>query len=335
MNSDIKISVIIPAYNVAQWLGRCVDSVLAQTHRNLEVLLIDDGSTDETPEIVDSYAAIDPRIVAVHQKNAGLVAVRERGIQLAAGAYVGFVDGDDVVEPDFYQRLLNNAVQFDADISHCGLKYCFYDGREKFHYGTGQLRVLEHDEGIRELLLGRTIEPSLCNKLYRRELLADSCLDTSVVNNEDLLRNFTLFSRARRSVFEDFCGYHYWRRSESMSNNTLQAKQYRDILRARECIFHHADESVQTAALHCYLMALVSGYNAVADSRQPDGAALRQHCKAQIRTHRNAFRAMGRGFHLRALMILYVPAVYHVLLAFHRTQGQLSRYLARKKAQKR
>ena len=216
MDLNIKISVIIPAYNVVEWLERCLDSVLSQTYTNLEVLLIDDGSTDGTAVIVDDYAQKDGRIVAVHQKNAGLVAVREKGITLATGEYVSFVDGDDVIEPDFLARLLANAINYDADISHCGMKYCFYDGRVKLHYGTGEVIAFDNTSGVRELLQGQKIEPSLCNKLYRREILENSCLDTSVTNNEDLLRNFILFGRANKSVFEDFCGYQYWRRVESM-----------------------------------------------------------------------------------------------------------------------
>ena len=113
---DKLISVIVAAYNVAPWLSRCIESILAQTYKNLEIILIDDGSTDETSNIIDCYAKKDPRIVAVHQKNAGLVAVRDNGIELATGEFMAFVDGDDALDPDMYERLLNNAEKYDADI---------------------------------------------------------------------------------------------------------------------------------------------------------------------------------------------------------------------------
>lgn len=322
MDPDIKLSVIIPAYNVAQWLPRCVDSVLAQTFSNLEILLIDDGSADETPAIVDEYARKDRRVIAVHQSNAGLVAVRETGIRLATGDYVSFVDGDDVIESDFLERLLKNAVAYDADISHCGMKYCFYDGRVKLHYGTGELAVYDNFTGVNELLLGRKIEPSLCNKLYRRALLQDSCLDPSVVNNEDLLRNFVLFSRANRSVFEDFCGYQYWRRAESMSNSCFSAKICRHLLRARSLILEHAGPAVQDSARQSYINVLISCYNTTIGEHSEDAKEIARHCKAELKRFKRNLPALPRGLFLRAAAILYAPILYYGLYKLHAKQIQ-------------
>ena len=104
---DNLISVIVPAYNIAPWLPRCLDSILAQTYKNLEIIVIDDGSTDSTSRIIDEYAKKDSRIVAVYQDNAGLVSVRNTGIEMARGDWVGFVDGDDAIDRGFYQMLSN------------------------------------------------------------------------------------------------------------------------------------------------------------------------------------------------------------------------------------
>ena len=311
MGSEIKISVIVPAYNVAPWLERCVDSILQQSYPNLEVLLIDDGSNDGTAAIVDACAAKDPRVVAVHQSNAGLVAVREKGIALATGEYVSFVDGDDLIEPDFLERLLKNALSYNADISHCGMKYCFYDGRVKLHYGTGEILTLDRITGVNELLYGSKIEPSLCNKLYRRELLKDSCLDPDIVNNEDLLRNFVLFSRAECSVFEDFCGYQYWRRAESMSNTGFSEKVCRHVLRARFLILENAALSVLPAARQAYLHALISSYNATIGEPSDAAEEISHFCKAELKRQKSALSSLPRGLSLRAIAILRVPIVYH------------------------
>ncbi len=123
---------------------------------------------------------------------------------MAKGDYVGFVDGDDVIESNMYERLLNNAIKYHADISHCGIKYCFYDGRVKMHWETGDIKVFDRDTGIKELLSAEIIEPSLCNKLYKRELLYNSCLDVTIVNYEDLLRNFVLFQRQKKQFMKIF-----------------------------------------------------------------------------------------------------------------------------------
>ena len=220
MSKEILLSIIVPAYNVARWITRCMDSILAQSYRNIEVIVIDDGSTDETPVIIDEYSEKDQRVHVIHQNNQGLVKSREVGIKAACGEFVGFVDGDDEIEPHMYEKLINNAVKHNAQISQCGIMYCFYDGRRKPVHGAETLTVYDRIEGLKAILSGDEMEPSLCNKIYHASIIKDSCLDPTIVNNEDMLRNVVLFNRAEHSVMEDFCGYHYWRREESMSNNT-------------------------------------------------------------------------------------------------------------------
>lgn len=109
------MSVIVPVYNVAPYLGECVDSILAQTHRDLDVILVDDGSRDESGALCDRYAAADARVRVVHQPNAGLSAARNAGLGLARGSHIAFVDGDDAVSPAFIEGLLG----MDADVAQC------------------------------------------------------------------------------------------------------------------------------------------------------------------------------------------------------------------------
>lgn len=238
---DNLISVIVPAYNVAKWLPRCLESILAQTYRNLQIIVIDDGATDETPQIIDKYAKEDQRIMAIHQENAGLVAAREKGIELATGNFIAFVDGDDAVDPDLYERLLDNAIKYDADISHCGVRFCFPDGHEEAHYATGRVIIQDNFNGQKDLLEGIFVEPGLWNKLYKSSLIENSCLDDTILNNEDLLRNFVLFGRAQKSIYEDFCGYQYFQREGSMSKDKSKLlKSEMHIFNARRLIVEKA-----------------------------------------------------------------------------------------------
>lgn len=319
MNGNIKITVIVPAYNVEKWFPRCIESILSQTHQVLEIIVINDGSTDGTAQLINEYAKNDSRIVAVHQENAGLIEVRERGIKMATGQYIGFVDGDDEIEPDMYERLLENALQYDAEISQCGILYCFYDGRTKKMHGTGNVSVFNKVEGYRELMQGTHMEPSLCNKLYKKELLQgkDSCPDKSIVNNEDLLRNSVLFSRAKKSVLEDFCGYHYWRRAESMSNNTRAVQNSSNILRARKLIMDQANVEVWPYAFSCYASALVSSYNSLIGIGSDEAAQLRRHCKNELRNRKTHFSYLSRGMRYRSYGILYFSVLYNLFYLIH------------------
>ena len=138
---DTRISVIIPAYNIENYLARTLDSVLAQTYTNLEVIVVNDGSKDGTGAVIDAYAGRDGRIKAIHKENGGVSSARLRGVAEATGDWIGFVDGDDFVEPDMYQRLLDNARIHDAQISHCGYKMVFPSGKIDYYYNSGKLVV--------------------------------------------------------------------------------------------------------------------------------------------------------------------------------------------------
>ena len=117
---DDLISVIVPVYNVEKYVKKCVDSIIAQTYRNLEIILVDDGSTDSSGRICDELASIDKRIIVIHKPNGGLSDARNAGISIARGKYLGFVDGDDLIHPQTYEILLTNALKCDAEISEGG-----------------------------------------------------------------------------------------------------------------------------------------------------------------------------------------------------------------------
>ena len=226
------ISIIIPAYNVQGHLGSTLDSVLAQTYQDLEILVVNDGSTDDTAAVMAAYAAKDSRIRAIYQENGGVTAARLRGVSEATGAYIGFVDGDDYIEPEMYQRLLENLKQCGADISHCGYQMVF-PSRVDFYYNTGRMTIQQGKQGCTHLLDGGFVEPALVNKLYCRELFAglDAWMDRTIRINEDLLMNFYLFRQVRTAVFEDICPYHYVLRKGSASTSRLNTHKLQDPLK--------------------------------------------------------------------------------------------------------
>ena len=316
-----NISVIVPVYKVEAFLRRCVDSILSQTYKNLEVIVVDDGSTDETAGILERYAARDERVVIVHQPNAGLVAARETGIASATGEYVTFVDGDDTIEPDMYERLMANALKYDADISHCGMVFDFPDGRSELHYGTGVLLVHEHYEGLKALLAGEQIEPSLCCKLYAAHLVKDSCLDPSVRNNEDLLRNFTLFSRAKRSVFEDFCGYRYYQRPGSMSKTGEKLLENMDhILRARKLILDNSTAEIRSHAVRLWLSTYVDFLNQNYKNTDPKVRSFCASCKKVLKQERRNIPFLVRRQQLAAYLLMYAPWLHHIVYHIYQSR---------------
>ena len=165
-NENPLISIVIPVYKVEKFLGRCMESVVNQTYKNLEIFLIDDGSPDNCPKMCDEWAAKDSRIKVIHKQNDGLANARNSGIEIFTGDYVIFIDSDDFLELDMVEFLLNLSVKYDADISRCGFYFNYENGScETELKGEPQILILNRDERIIDLVtsgLGGTV----WNKLY-------------------------------------------------------------------------------------------------------------------------------------------------------------------------
>lgn len=235
---DELISVIIPAFNIENYIGPTLDSVLQQTYRNLQIIVVNDGSVDGTGGVIDEYVCRDSRILAIHKENGGVTDARLQGLAQAKGSYIGFVDGDDRIEPDMYERLMNNMKCHQADISHCGYQMVFPNGRVDHYHNTGTLLVQEDGQGCADILDGSVTEPGLWNKLYRRELFDGllEWMDRSIRINEDLLMNYYLFSRAKVCVFEDVSLYHYVLRKDSAATSRINEHKLKDPLRVQHLL---------------------------------------------------------------------------------------------------
>lgn len=259
---DFLISIIVPVYNIERDLPRCLDSILNQTYKNLEIIVIDDGSTDNSKSVIRDYASRDHRIVPVFRDNAGVSATRNYGLSIANGDFIGFVDGDDFIEPEIYSVLLDNAIKYSADISHCGFQIVFSSTRVKHFYNSGRLLIHDHLAGIYQIISGQLVEPSMCNKLYRKTCLKDFTIPPGLEINEDLLFNFYAFVHSRKSVFLDKSMYHYIKRSHSASSTLRKDEHFLfDPCRVRNEIFNYClenlDKESQTLAYKSCLFNLI------------------------------------------------------------------------------
>jgi len=244
--SNDKISVIIPVYNIEEYLEKAIESIINQIYRDLEIIIVDDGSADMSGKIADELSDRDPRIIVIHQKNSGVTNARITGIKAASGDWIGFVDGDDYIEADMYQVLIDNAKQYQADISHCGYQMVF-PNRIDYYHNTGQLLVQDTASGLRDLLEGIIVEPGLCNKLYNKKLFSclneDGVIDTTIKHYEDLLMNYYLFKNSQKSVFFDKCYYHYMIRKGSAATSDLNEHKLKDPLKVMKIIDEDITES--------------------------------------------------------------------------------------------
>lgn len=242
---NILISIVVPAYNIEPYIGRCLESLLTQCHKALEIIVVDDGSTDGTGKTIDQYAMLDQRIIPVHKENGGVSSARIAGIKKATGEYIGFVDGDDYIEPQMFKKLLNNAVKYNADISHCGYQMVF-PNRVDYYYNTGRLVKQDKITGLKDLLSGSFVEPGLWNKLFHKtlfhSLLYDDIIPVDIKINEDILMNYWLFKAANSAVFEDFCPYHYILRKGSAATSKLNEHKLKDPVRVMRVILKDSED---------------------------------------------------------------------------------------------
>ena len=224
-----KISVIVPVYNLEKYLEQTVTMLTGQTYRNLEIILVDDGSTDASAAICDRLAARDPRIVVFHMENQGVSAARNMGIKAANGEYIGFCDGDDQLENDMYEYLYRLISDTDADIAVCGVLICYEDGSRQSRCKGCDAVYASPQEAITSLLKEK-ISISLYSKLFRADVVRGLYLPEEIRVREDEYYSYAAFRRAKRVVSGAQPKYRYIRRKDSASMAPFSEKYY-DILK--------------------------------------------------------------------------------------------------------
>ena len=240
MNRDI-ISVIVPIYRIERYLGLCIESLINQTYKNLEIILVDDGSPDRCPEICDLYAKKDSRIKVIHKENGGLVSARKAGISIATGKYVGYVDGDDWVGEGFYESLHNHITAHYADIACAGFQRdlfsktaVFTDNLQPGLYEGESLEVLKRRMLSDGDFFRLGVSTYVWNKLFRRELLLEAQLgvDNSISIGEDGAVTYPALMKANKVVLTANSAYHYRQREDSMLKLTTSFDKDAEKLKA-------------------------------------------------------------------------------------------------------
>lgn len=221
------ISVIVPVYNVEKYLERCIDSILKQTYSDLEILLIDDGSSDKSGKICDEYAKKDNRIKVIHKKNGGISDVRNVGIENAKGDYIGFVDSDDYIADDMFETLYKLSNENNADISIVSF-YEMYNGKLIGVRDDKTLTKMDKQEALKELLIDTNIQSYMWNKLFKKELF-DNLRFPLGKNFEDIATVLLIFERANKVVLLQEPKYYYLRRDDSIVGHRTN-KTYLDYL---------------------------------------------------------------------------------------------------------
>lgn len=254
----VKVSVIVPIYNVEEYINKCIKSILNQTFKDFELILIDDGSTDNSGDICDTYKSIDDRVYVIHKENGGLSDARNFGIDYATGKFLYFIDGDDFIQEDTLESMYESIMKTNSDIAICNMIRYYGEGDiEKFYCPVEKMKSLDNNYRFETLS-----QPSVCNKMFE-SVLFDNIKFPLKKYYEDTFIYHELLFKAKRVVLTGKDSYYYRSRRGSIISEGYN-KKYFDFIEAvylravfldKNNVHKYADE----AYLHLY-SSLVNAY---------------------------------------------------------------------------
>ncbi len=210
------ISIIIPVYNVEKYIKKCIESVLSQTFKDFELIIINDGSKDNSGRICDEYAIRDSRIKVVHKANGGLSDARNTGIEIATGKYLGFVDGDDYIDEDMYEELYKSIKENNTKIAMCG-RYNVSELKCTESFTLSKRKVMDAEEALKGLLTWTDLDSSSCDKIFAKELFDDIRFPVGKLN-EDVYVMYKLIHLSGGISHIGKAKYHYVERCGSITS---------------------------------------------------------------------------------------------------------------------
>lgn len=232
-----KISVIVPIYEVEQYMDRCISSIVNQTYKNLEIILVDDGSTDNCYDMCDKWKQRDYRIKVIHKKNGGLSDARNEGMKIASGELVGFVDSDDWISTDMFNTLYEQMVKDDSDISACGVEKVWENEKTRVRLTPSGKYVLNREEAMEAIINESLLKQPVWYKLYKKEVINNIIFPVGKYH-EDVFWSYQVIGNARKVSIIDTPCYFYFQRKGSIMDETYSLKRL-DLIEAKMNRFNY------------------------------------------------------------------------------------------------
>lgn len=263
-NQKNLISIIVPVYNVEKYLEKCVDSLINQTYKNIEIILVDDGSKDNSGSLCDEIAKKDSRIHVIHKKNGGLSSARNEGLKHANGSYIGFVDSDDWLNPIMYETLYNILNKNEADISYCTFAKVFNENEKIPAKNDSDIVTFNKEEAMNSFYTDISVYSTVAwNKLYKKELFDDITYPEGKIH-EDEGTTYKLFYKASKIAFINQPFYYYRFNPKSITNSKFSKKNF-DILDIYEDKINFIKDNnisyLYSKTLKWYMFELIHCYN--------------------------------------------------------------------------
>lgn len=311
MNNPIPlISVIVPVYKVEPYIHRCIDSIIHQTYQNLEIILVDDGSPDNCGKICDEYAAIDSRIKVIHKKNSGLSEARNSGLDICKGEYIAFIDGDDCIHKEMYQRLYNDIRTYQVKMAFCHPNMCYNENILPIKENITECKDKEY------VILRSMIENiwwSACTKLYHKSLFNNRRYPKGKIN-EDYPITIYIYDQCDQIAINYNKLYNYCIRENSISTSPLNIKKFDQIENTLDVIHYMKEKHPewQDAAEYVFLTTILKLLTNIYNDKSPEFNKQKDEIYSLIKTHYSS--AMKNKYLLKQQKAMLFMAKVHPVL---------------------
>lgn len=325
MMKEKLISIIVAAYNIEEYLPRCLDSILAQKYTELQIIVVDDGSGDRTGQICDEYAQKDTRIQVIHQQNMGLSGARNTGLAVARGSYVGFVDGDDWIEPDMYKTMYSACEMEEAEIACCAYREIgAKNANENF---SAKQYLLTREEALEIYICDNRsfhIYNSVWSKLFRRDIVEKLSFPVGR-QSEDIMYTTRALAQAVKCVFLDLPYYNYVvNREDSIMNASISERRFKDEIpfwkeQTGYLYGLGMQEFAQKAAYHFYRRMLFYYIDFRKRKMRSSGDKLVQLIRNEKREIQNIYHKpfVKKGDRVRMKVFLRCPGAYYQMVRMY------------------
>ena len=285
-----RISVIVPVYNVEEYLECCIKSLISQTYNNLEIFLINDGSTDSSGIICDRFAVLDPRIIVIHKENGGLSDARNKGLEHATGKYITFVDSDDFLECNFIKKLYEQIIKYGADISICDYLCTYSDDVQNAYDVELEEFVFSNKECLKKTYCPdkHGLEFVAWGKLYKKELFDKYSINYPLGRiHEDIFVTYQVMYVAKKIVFTNYIGYYYRQRNGSIMHKAFNKKNLDSIIATRKaCEFFESkgeEELLELAVNYHLINGLKVYYKILNCPKEEENEIIKKQCLKELR----------------------------------------------------
>ena len=318
---DDKVSIIVPIYNVVDYLEKCINSITSQTYSNLEIILVNDGSTDNSAEICERIASLDKRIILLNKENGGLSDARNCGLKKATGKYVMFIDSDDFIEKDMVEFLYKNMINYNAEISVCGFYFYYGSEKEEVRYENVSndyyIELTPREAMLKLVNSNNSFRMNAVNKMYLRGLFDNVKFPYKKIY-EDVGTTYKVILKSKKIVYSSVPKYHYFQRPNSITKTYVFDEKERNRIEmannmCNDVLSVYNDEEIKSAMENFCVSQYIAVLNIMIKSKKYDKKLIKETKEVIKRNKKNIYKTCSKKQKIQYTLCLLNFNLYRIV----------------------